>query len=161
MYSKIEEIEIGVPQGSCLGLLLFLVFISDLPLAIKNSKTSLYFDDTSIYRCSRDMSQLNNAINDDLDRLEDWLKGNKLFLNVAETHSMLIASHNRHNSFMGSSIRFISRLGSNEVEIRKYLEVQIDEKLNWKEHINEISARILRAVGFLKIFKALSSNLSR
>ena len=74
MYSKIEEIEIGVPQGSCLGLLLFLVFISDLPLAIKNSKTSLYFDDTSIYRCSRDMSQLNNAINDDLDRLEDWLK---------------------------------------------------------------------------------------
>ena len=76
-----------------------------------------------------------------------------MFLNVAETHSMLITSHNRHNYFMGSSIRFISRLESNEVEIRKYLEVHIDEKLNWKEHINEVSVKILHTVGFLKYSK--------
>ena len=63
---------------------------------------------------------------------------------------MLIASYNRHNSFMGSRIRYNPRIGSNEVEIRnktKYLGVQIDEKLNSKEHINEILAKISRGFG--------------
>ena len=52
---KIEEIEIGVPQGSCLGLLLFLIFIIDLLPAIENSKTSLYGDNSSICRCPKDL----------------------------------------------------------------------------------------------------------
>ena len=73
-----EEFEIRVPQGSCFEQLFFLVFINDLPLAIKNSKASLYADDASIFRCPKDRSQLNNEINDDLDRLEAWLKSSKL-----------------------------------------------------------------------------------
>ena len=68
------------------------MLINDLSLAIKNSKTSMYAHDASIYRCSKDMSQLNKEINDDLEKLDEWLMGNKLSLNVAKTHSMLIAS---------------------------------------------------------------------
>ena len=96
--SKIEEIDIGVPQGSCLGPLLFLVYINDLPIAIKNSKTSRYADDTSIYRCSKDMPQLNKEINENLEKLDEWLIGNKLSLNVAKTHSVLIAFQQKHKS---------------------------------------------------------------
>ena len=154
--SKIEEIDIGLPQGSCLGPLLFLVYINDLSLAIKNSKTSVYADDTSIYRCSKDLPQLNREINEDLEKLDEWLMGNKLSLNVAKTHSMLIASQQKHKSLAHSDIRFDPKIRENEIEIltkAKYLGVQIDENLNWKEHIRAVSAKASRAVEFLKYSK--------
>ena len=81
-----------MPQGSCLGPLLFLVYINDLSLVVKTAKATMYADDTSIYRCSKDMSQLNKEINEDLEKLDEWLMSNKLSLNVAITHSMLISS---------------------------------------------------------------------
>ena len=82
----------GVPQGSCLGPLLFLVYINDLPCIIKNPKVSMYADDTSLYHFSKDVSQLNWAINEDLRKLDRWLKGNKLSLNGTKAHSMLITT---------------------------------------------------------------------
>ena len=82
MDSNIKEIEVGVPQGSCLGPLLFLVYINDLPCIMENSKVSMYADDTSLYYSSSDISQLNDALNEDLKKLDRWLKGNKLSLNV-------------------------------------------------------------------------------
>ena len=115
--SKIGEIEIGVPQGSFLGPLLFLVFINDLSLAIKNSKTSLYADDTSIYLCPKGPSQLNKETNDDLDKLDEWLKANKLSLNAAKTRSMLFASQKKLNYLKCSNVRFDPKVGSKEIEI--------------------------------------------
>ena len=94
-----------MPQGSCLGSLLFLVYITDLSLAIQNSKASMNADDTSIYCCSKDMPQLNNEINEDLVMLDEWLMGNKLSLNLAKTHSMLNASQQKHKSLTHSDIR--------------------------------------------------------
>ena len=154
--SKIEEIDIGVPQESCLGPLLFLVYINNLSLVIKNSKTSVYADDTSIYCCSKDVPQLNREINEDLEQLDEWLMGNKLSLNVAKTHSMLIATQQKHKSLAYSDIRFDPKIREKEIEIRskaKYLGVQIDDNLNWKEHIRAVSAKVSRAVGFLKYSK--------
>ena len=140
----------------CLSSLLFLVYINDLSLAIKNSKTSMFADDTSIYRCSKDVPQLNREINEDLEKLDEWLMGNKLSLNVAKTHSMLIASQQKHKSLAHSNIRFDPKIREREIEIRskaKYLGVLIDENLTWKEHIRAVSAKASRAVGFLKYSK--------
>ena len=78
--SKVEEINVGVPQGSCLGLLLFLIYINDLPRSVPGSRVSMYADDTSICHQSFDIAQMNEVINSDLAQVEKWLKGNKLCL---------------------------------------------------------------------------------
>ena len=84
-----------MPQGSCLGPLLFLIYIDDLPLAVQGSTVSMYADDTSLCHQALNMTQLNGAINNDLGRLDTWLQGNKLSLNVAKTHAILITTRQK------------------------------------------------------------------
>ena len=72
--SDIKDIEVGVPQGSCLGLLPFLIYINDLPLAVQGSTVFMYADDTSLCHQYDDITQLKDT----------WLQGNKLSLNVAK-----------------------------------------------------------------------------
>ena len=93
--SNINDINVGVPQWSCLGPLLFLVYINDLPCIIKIFKVSMYADDTSIYHSFKDIMQLNAALNEELRRLDRWLQGNKLSMNVTKTRSMLITTKKR------------------------------------------------------------------
>ena len=75
--SNMDNIEVSIPQGTRLGPLLFLVYINDLPCIIKNSNVWLYADDTSIYHSSKDITQLNKPLKEDLKKLDIWLKGNK------------------------------------------------------------------------------------
>ena len=86
--SDVGEIEVGVPQGSCLGPLIFLIYINDLHKTIQG-KVSMYTDDTSLCHMSNDISKLEYAINEHLELLDNWLKGHKLSLNVVKTRSML------------------------------------------------------------------------
>ena len=95
--SKIEKMEVGVPQGSCSGPLLFLICINDLLHAIQNSAVSMYADDTSLCYQTLDINNINNAINNNLMQLDTWLKGNKLSLNIAKTNCMLTATKQKHS----------------------------------------------------------------
>ena len=103
MDSNINDINVGVPQGSCLGPLLFLVYINDFPCIAKNSKVSMYADATSIYHSSKDIMQLNTALHEELRRLDWWLQGNKLSLNVAKTRSMLITTKQKKKYLTASN----------------------------------------------------------
>ena len=154
--SKTERIEVGVPQGSCLGPLFFLVYINDLPCAVKRSNTSMYADDTTLFFRSKNIEDLNEAINNDLRDLDSWLSGNKLSLNVAKTKGMLLCTKNKHKSLEGTGESICLKLRDNDlalVENTKYLGVQVDNSLDWKEHIKSVSTKVSRAVGLLKYAK--------
>ena len=75
-------------------VILFLVYINDLPICLKNSLVSMYVDDTSIYYASESVSEINQTVNADSGALKEWLEGNKLSLNAAKTE--VISSHWQH-----------------------------------------------------------------
>ena len=155
--SDVGEIEVGVPQGSCLGPLLFLIYINDLSEAVQSSSVTMYADDTSLCHQSRDLTQLNEAINSDLSKLETWLQGNKLSLNVAKTHSMLISTKQKHKSLKSRNEALDLKIRDNEFEVvqkTKYLGVQIDYCLNCKEQIKAVSTKVSRAIDFLRHAKS-------
>ena len=93
--SKTEVVNCGVPQGSCLGPLLFLVYINDLPNCLEKSNVSMYADDTCLYHSFDSFDAMNQAINADVIALKDWLEGNKLSLKVAKTEAMTIGSNKK------------------------------------------------------------------
>ena len=161
--SDVGEIEATVPQALCLGPLLFLIYINDLPEAVQGSSVTRYADDTSPCHQSRDLTQLNESINSDLSKLETWLQGNKLSLNVAKTHSMLISTKQKLKSLKSRNEALDLKIRDNELEVvqkTKYLGVQIDCCLNWKEQINAVSTKVSKATGFLRHAKSFMPQAS-
>ena len=99
------------------------------------------------------MTQLNGPINNDLKQLDAWLQGKKLSLNVTKTHSMLIATKQKRNILKSTDQNLELSIRGKELDIvqkTKYLGVQIDCSLDWKEQIKAVSAKVSRAIGFLK-----------
>ena len=80
-----EPITCGVPQESILGPLIFIIYINDLPNASKVVKRYLFADDTSLFYSHKDRNQTIAVMNYELMKIMDWLKANKLSLNIAKT----------------------------------------------------------------------------
>ena len=83
-YSNLYDMEFGAPQGSCLGPLLFLLFMNDLYLNIEYCSAILFADNTTVYKSHRNTRYLKWCIKQDLKTISDWFKANKLTLNLEQ-----------------------------------------------------------------------------
>ena len=105
--SSPRQITCGVPQGSILGPLLFLLYINDMPQCLKSTTPCLYADDTDIFAASHDYGILVKSLNDYLKNLHTWLAKNKLQYHPTKTKLMFIGSpHNLKNRIGESSVFF-------------------------------------------------------
>ena len=157
MDSEIEDIEVGVLQGSCLGPLLFLIYIDYLPQAVRESTVSMYADDTSLCYPSHDLIRLNGTIDSDLKELDTWLQGNRPSLNVAKAHAMLIYAKPKHKTLGSEDKDLRLKIRDNDLEVvkkTKFLCLQMDWSLDWKQQIKAVSSKVSRAVGFLRHAKS-------
>ena len=86
--SEKQTIKCGVPQGSILGPLLFLVYINDLPHICHNTFPVLFADNTNLFISGKNINHLEQTTNTELDNMILWLRANKLSLNIKKTHFM-------------------------------------------------------------------------
>ena len=143
--SSILPIKFGVPQGSILGPLLFLLFINDLPNAT-NLFIKLFADDTFLCAQNQDVDLLVAEVNLELNKVYHWLVSNKLTLNMGKTKFMIV-TNKKLKSYKPSII--INGKPMKECDHYKYLGVIMDKNLSWKPHIDYICKKISKACGSL------------
>ncbi len=146
--SSKKRIEYGVPQGSILGPLLFLVFINDLNNCIELCGTSMYADDTAVFYFADDAEELRMSIQYDMQSISYWMTQNRLSLNVAKTKFMMVGSRprlSRQREFKVS----LNRETVENVETFKYLGMILDKHLCFNHHIDHIVNKTTTKLGLL------------
>jgi len=143
--STLEIVKCGVPQGSILGPVLFLLYINDCPKSSNILKFIMFADDTNVFHSDINITILETIINRELSNLSLWFKSNKLSLNINKTYFMFFG----HKGITANLRIHIDGLNIERVSNTKFLGLQIDEKLNWKEHIRLLSIKISRSIGII------------
>ena len=142
--SSLEYMKCGVPQGSILGPLLFLIYINDIVQSSSILKFILFADDTTIFFSGKPSPSFQNTLNIELDKVNSWLNCNKLSLNVEKSKILSFSLCNKPKLTVSINNKIIK-----ETQVAKYLGILIDNKLLWKDHINSINLKISKGVGLL------------
>ena len=145
--SSFLNIKCGVPQGSILGPLLFLIYIND----IVNSSTILSFvlfaDDTNIVLSHKNLNRLISTLNVELAKVSSWFKCNKLSLNISKTNFMHYQTAHT-NIKLPCNIK-IDNMPLVQKDNAKFLGITIDSHLTWNQHVTNISIAIAKGIGIL------------
>ncbi|CAB4011773.1 Hypothetical predicted protein [Paramuricea clavata] len=146
----------GVPQGSVLGPVLFLLFVNDLPLHLQYSSVDMFADDTTMYACAHylDISSMNDGLNSDLHALNEWSLQNKMFINARKTNSMLVTGKRipkKLDSQNDPCLQLkIDGVDVSSVASKKLLGITLDSKMSYETHVEELAKKISKRLGFLK-----------
>ena len=145
--SQLKDVIYGVPQGSVLGPLLFLIYINDLHKAIKYSTVHHFADDTNLLYTNKSLKSIHKKMKIDIKLLVQWLLANKISLNAGKTEVIIFRHHLKK-----INMRFIFKIDGKKIypsRMVKYLGVILDENLSWEPHINYISLKLRKANGAL------------
>ncbi len=146
------NIKYGVPQGSILGPLLFIIYINDMPNIFKLAKFILYADDANIILTGNSIHEVEQQLIELLPILVQWVDLNGLKLNLKKTNYMIF-SRTRITGSIGSI-----HIGCTEIKPvneTRFLGVIMDDKLNWSKHISAVKAKMSRYVGIMYRIKRL------
>jgi hypothetical protein len=153
IQSSSNEIKCGVPQGSILGPLFFLLYINDIFNVSSILNFILFADDTNLFLSHNYLSFMMNTINSELLKLSEWFKANKLSINIQKSSYMIFKT--RQKRYIPEFSIEINNTKIKRVNEVVFLGVVLDENLSWKRHISHISRKISKSIGIIYDFFAL------
>ena len=151
--SKKETILSGVPQGSVLGLLLFLIYINGTPNSADQLKFYLFSDDTHMLYADRNLKLLQNTVNAELSDVYDWLVANKLSLNIKKINFVIFGPSQKKLNYE-VNLKVFDYQTNTYISLQRknyarYLGVLIDKTLSWKYHIIHLASKISKTIGII------------
>ena len=165
-HSKTENVNFGVPQGSILGLVLFLIFINDLPTALKNSTADIYADDTTIsysdhYNISPEA--ISNGIQTDMNALQNWSNKNRMTRNERKTKSMLITGKRLDKKLASVDLQIeLNNTTIEQVDVFSLPGLKIDMRLTFDEHVDSLCNKLSQRIGVqrkVKVFLPIEQRI--
>ena len=156
--SSCQLVKYGVPQGSILGPLLFLVQINDLTKVVKACNIQMYADDTVIYVSQKSISEVEKALTSDMANIAKWLENNRLIINLkkGKTEAMVFGTAKRLHSINDIKI-WMNEHSIHVVNSYKYLGVILDASLNMNEHLQKT---LKSAAARIKLLKRMRTSLT-
>ena len=146
--SEYRTITCGVPQGSLLGPLLFILFINDIYRSSNFLSFIIYADDTNIIYSNKNLDQLCETANTEFTNVCNWFYANKLTINYKKCNYMILRNSARYIDFNYVEVKLNNHVIP-RVETTRFLGVIVDSRLTWKYHINEIENKIAKNIGII------------
>ncbi len=148
--STVRRVTYGIPQGSILGPLFFLIYINDLPECLNHATPRLFADDTNLTIAGEYIQEIESNMNSDLTCINEWLLANKLSLNVVKTEFILIGSAHKLNNIVTHSDLKINHVKIKQVHKATVLGVELDDKLSWNKHIDKVAKKVTSGIGAIR-----------
>ena len=153
--SEPKSVMCGVPQGSILGPLLFLIYINDMNRAFSHSTVHHFADDTNLLYSDKNLNNLKKIMNNELKLLFEWLCANRLSLNCDKTEFIIFRPSQKVCQRTILKLNGHKIYESNKI---KYLGILLDPNLSWRVHITELCKKLSRGVGMLSKIQKLCPN---
>ena len=148
--SSLIQVTCGIPQGSCLGPLLFILYLNDFESCLKFSKANLYADDTEVSFSSSNPSDVMQNFQAELKNISEWMRMNKLSIHPEKTVFMVVNHPRRQKTLPELPPFYLNNIRIKQVHKTKYLGLTADDSLNWNEQYKSVKGKVVGGLAALR-----------